>query len=218
MTTVTNAESLTPGTFLTIEDAKDWLQIPAGDYTRDNSLQLIVDMACAWATNFTGRPIAATRYDRRFDGWASWMGAFLMLPYYPVLEVVSVIEYWGIAGPHVLLESSPTDQIDGFQLVPNTGRLNRVFPGNVQKPWFPGSRNVEVVWVAGFNPIPADIKVATLELIAHWFRNTQQMSGRPSNAITAAAEFEPAGESGLWQGVPYRCTALLSPYISVNMS
>lgn len=218
MTVLQNAETLTPGTYLSVvDDVKPWLQIPEGDYSKDQSIQLITDMACTWCTNYIGRPIDPTRYDRRFDGWSSFMGAYIMLPWYPVLEVVSCIEYWGIAGPHVLVESTPTDQVDGFQLVPNTGRMNRVFPGNVQKPWFPGSRNVEIVWISGFNPIPADIKVATLELIAHWYRNTQQMSGRPSNTITAGQEFEPSGETGMWAGIPYRVQALLTSYLSVGI-
>jgi hypothetical protein len=213
-----NAESRVPQTFLDmVSEVKPWLQIPANDTSRDFQLRLIIDMACAWACNYIGRPIGPTTYDRRFDGWANWNGAYIMLPFYPVLEVTSVIEYWGIAGPHVLVESTPTVQVDGWQCVYNTGRLNRVFPGNVQKPWFPGSRNIEVVWTAGFNPIPADIKVAVLELIAHWFRNTQQMGGRPSNAINAAAEFEPADQSGLWAGIPYRCTALLAPFLSIGI-
>jgi hypothetical protein len=170
-------------------------------------------------SNYIGRPVGATQYDRRFDGWASWQGAYIMLPYYPVLEVISVVEYWGISGPHTLVESTPTTQVDGFQCVYPTGRLNRVFPGNVQKPWFPGSRNIEVVWVAGFNPVPADIKVATLELIAHWYRNTQLQSARPNNALPSSNEYEPASTGvGLWQGVPYRVTSLLAPYLSIGMA
>ncbi len=220
MSTNTNAQSQTPATYMDLaSEVKPWLQVPATSTARDANLTLITEMACSWVANYVGRAIGATTFDRRFDGWASWQGAYIMLPYYPVLEVVSVTEYWGIAGPHVLSESTPTVQIDGWQCAYNTGRLNRVFPGNVQKPWFPGSRNVEVVWTAGYNPIPADIKVATLELIAHWYRNTQQMGARPGNNIIVAAEFEPAEQAGgLWQGVPYRITALLSPYLSIGMA
>ena len=219
MSSLTNAKSATPATYLDlVADVKPWLQIPATSTLRDANITLITEMACSWVAGYTGRSIGATTHDRRFDGWASWQGAYIMLPFYPVLEIVSMTEYWGIAGPHVLVESTPTLQVDGFQCVYPTGRLNRVFPGNVQKPFFPGSRNIEVVWVAGYNPIPADIKMATLELIAHWYRNTQLMGAKIGNAISAQNEFEPASTAGgLWQGVPYRVTALLQPYLSIGM-
>lgn len=221
MSVLQNAVTQQVPPHVTITEAKQWLQVPSGDTSKDLNLQLIIDMACQWTSNFCQRPIAPITYDRRFDGWSNWNGAYIELPWYPVLEIESVTEYWGVAGPHYLEESTPTDQIDGWQCVYQTGRLNRVFPGNVQKPWFPGSRNIEVVWTAGYNPIPADIKVATLELIAHWYRNTQQQTGRVNGgAITPAAEFEPASDQvgGLWAGVPYRITTLLAPYISINIS
>jgi hypothetical protein len=206
--------SITYGTFLDLAaDVKPWLQIPGSDTSRDVNLELIVDMVCQWIQGYLGRPVGATRYDRRFDGWAGWQGAYVLLPYYPVLQIVSCVEYRGISGPYTLPESTPTDQVDGFQLSPLTGRLTRVFPGNVQKPWFPGSRNIEVVWVAGFNPVPADLKVAALELTAHWFRNTQQQSANRLGAPGSASEYDPASTGGLWAGIPNRIITLLAPYL-----
>lgn len=197
-------------------EVKTWLHIPPTDTQWDANLQLIVDMACAWVQSYCGRPFAPKQYDFRFDGWSSWNGAYIMLPKYPVLEIVSVTEYWGISGPHVLTESTPTTQVDGWQCVYPTGRVNRVFPGNVQKPWFPGSRNIEIVWIAGYNPIPPEVKVATLELIGHWYRNTQQ-----SGAVRAGAgggEYSPsASGAGLWEGVPLRITDTLDPYVTVGI-
>lgn len=215
-----NGGTQTPATYLsTSDDVIPWLQASGLNATQSGNLQMIVDMACGWCSEFIQRPIGPTQYDRRYDGWANWNGAYIMLPFYPVLSVVSVTEYWGIAGPHVLSEATPTNQVDGFQCVYATGRLNRVFPGNVQKPWFPGSRNIEVVWWAGYNPVPAQIKLATLELIAHWFRNTQQQAGRFGGQITPATEYEPAegASGGMWSGVPYRVTSLLEPFMSVSM-
>lgn len=223
MTIVENSNGLTQPfpNFLDLQaEVKPWLQIPASDVSRDANLQLITDMACEFASQYTQRPIAPTTYDRRFDGWANWNGAYVMLPFYPILEVVSVVEYWGTSGPNVLSESTPTNQIDGFQIVPQTGRINRVFPGNVQKPWFPGSRNVEIVWVAGYNPVPAQIRMATLELIAHWFRNTQQQSARANTQIVPSSEYEPSPSTpgSMWSGIPFRVTSLLQPYVSYSMA
>lgn len=222
-TTVVNSNGLSPQfpTYLDIQaEVKPWLQIPSSDTSKDINLQLITDMACEFCAQYTQRPIAPTTYDRRFDGFAGWNGSSLMLPYYPILEVVSVVEYWGTSGPNVLSESTPTNQIDGFQVEYATGRVTRIFPGNVQKPFFPGSRNIEIVWTAGFNPIPPMIRMATLELIAHWFRNTQQQSARANTQIVPSSEYEPSPSTpgSLWSGVPFRVTSLLNPYISYGMA
>lgn len=216
-----NGSSLVFPTFLDVaNDCKPWMNIPASNTQWDANLGLIVDMACQWVQNYLGKPIGPTSFTRRFDGWSGFQGAYLELPYYPVLEVTSVIEYWGVSGPHTLNESTPINQIDGWQCEYAVGRLIRVFPGNVVKPWFPGSRNVEVSWVAGYNPIPADIKLATLELATHWFRNTQEQSGvRTGIGIPASGEFDPAETSGgtMWTGVPYRIIDLLEPYLTIGI-
>lgn len=199
------------------QDVKPWLQIPSSDTSRDTSLQLILDMACDWVQSYLGRPVAPTTFDRRYDGWSGWNGAYIELDYYPVLEITSVVEYWGVSGPHTLTESTPTNQVDGWQCEYLTGRLTRVFPGLVQKPWFPGSRNIEVVWVAGYNPVPPKIKVATLELIAHWFRNTQQESGLRPPAASAGADYDSMTAGGPFEGVPMRIMDLLEPLTQVGL-
>ena len=213
----TNGESLIWSNYVDLDaDVKTWLQIPLTAPAKfDYQLQLLTDMTCQWVQNKLGRPIAPTQFTRYFDGNNGWNGAFIELPYYPVLSVASVTEYWGTSGPHVLLESTPTNQTDGWQCEYLRGTLRRVFQGLVERPWFPGSRNIEVTWTAGYNPVPADIKIATLEMIAHWWRNTQQQAGnRPS-----ISEYDPeAVASGLWQGTPLRITTLLDSYIQVGIA
>lgn len=211
---VTNQE-LTPQweTYLDLQnDVKPYLQFPTGSSTSDVRLQLIVDFACQWVQNYLGRPVAPTEFFRRFSGWTGLQGAFLNLPYYPVIQMVSVVEYWGANGPHTLTEQTPANQSanDVYQMDYLRGTVIRAFRGLMQRPWFPGSRNIEITWVAGYNPIPADLKIATLELIAHWWRNTQQASR--SNAPAGMAEYDSDVGPGMWAGVPHRVTALLSPY------
>jgi hypothetical protein len=198
-------------------DVKPWLQFKRNDTTHDTVLQLLTDAICQFAQKKLGQPIAPTTFYRRFNGWANWNGAYIMLPYFPVLEIVQVAEYWGVAGPHVLYESTPTDQVDGFQCDYQTGMLTRVFPGNVQKPWFPGSMNIEVRWTAGYNPIPADLKVATLEDIKEWWINTQQQSANRIGGATAANEFDSEEEGGTWMGMPSRVAAIIETYMQVGI-
>ena len=109
-------------------------------------------------------------------------------------------------------------RMDGYSVDYEKGRLTRVFPGLVEKPWFPGSRNIEIVWEAGYNPIPADVKVATLEMIAHWWRNTQQQSANRLGAAGANADYDPdVVAAGLWQGTPLRITSLLDAFLQVGI-
>ena len=201
-----------------VDDVLPWLQMTTRDLPQGSALagnmQLITSMACEWVQDYLGRPVAPTTFTRRFDGWSGWSGAYLELPYSPVLEITAVTEYWGVSGPHVLSESTPTVQIDGYQCEWLTGRLIRVFPGNVQKPWFPGSRNVEVTWTAGYNPTPPTFRTATLELIAHWWRNTQQQSAIRAGAD---ADYDPEESSGPFGGVPDRIYALLSPKTQIGI-
>ena len=201
-------------------DLKSYLQYPADKTDQDVTLTLILDAVNDWLSTYLQRPIAPTRFFERFDGWSGWGGAYVMLPYSPVLEIVSMTEYWGLNGGHQLVEQTPQNQYGvGFssanppggtyQLNPRTGTVIRTFPGLVQKPFFPGSRNVEIEWIAGFDPIPAQIKLAALELATWWYRNTQE---QPEIASPRAGYDDPA-TSGLWPAIPNRVTALLEPYV-----
>lgn len=216
-------------TYLDLElDVKPYLQFPvsgAQNIVQDQTMQLILDSACWWVQDYLGRPIGPTEFFRRFDGWAGWNGAYIMLPYYPVLEVVRIAEYWGLSGPHVLLEQTPQHQYgvgatgqssDTYQIDPVDGRLTRTFPGLVQRPFFPGSRNIEVTWIAGFNPVPPDVKLATLELFAWWYRNTQEdprMAGGHGAYGMGGSD-----KNELWPAVPNRVTVMLEAYTQQGLA
>ena len=211
-----NASSVTWQSYVDLkQDVKPWLQIPINNVQGDSRLQLLIDGTCQWAQRRIGQPIAPTTFLRRFDGWNGWNGAYIELPYYPILEVQQVIEYWGFSGPHYLSEQTPTNQVDGYQVVYELGRLTRAFPGLVQKPWFPGSRNIEVTWVSGYNPVPADIKMATLEMIAHWWRNTQQSA---RTVVRGGGDDADVVAAGLWQGTPLRITNILDALMQVGIA
>jgi hypothetical protein len=193
-------------------DVKPYLQFPASSVTSDVQLQTVVDMCCTWVQNYLGRPIAPTEFFRRFSGWSGLNGAYINLPYCPVLSMVSVVEYRGTSGPFLLTEQTPSHQVGGqevYQMDYLRGTVIRTFMGLVQRPWFPGSRNIEITWVAGYNPVPPDIRVAALELVGHWWRNTQQAS-RSGPMPTGYDPENPA--AGMFAAIPHRVEALLSQY------
>ena len=207
------------GNFLTLDDAHQYLQIPSGDTSRDSTLQFTIDAACYWVQDYLARPVAPTLFFRRFDGWSGYSGAYLEVPYYPILQYPAlpvIVEWWGSNGPQNIVLQTPENQAGGaqcYQLDALRGRLTRTFAGLVARPWFPGLQNVEVEWWAGYNPIPATIRWATCELIAYWWRNTQQASrtGPRGSNQDYGGSIDPS--SSLWPGVPNRVSEMLQPYL-----
>lgn len=197
-------------------DVKPWLQIPAGSSQQDVRLQMLIDTACWWVQNYLSRPVAPTEFFRRYDGSSGWNGSHIMLPYFPVLEVISVVEWWGSSGPHTLAEQTPEQQgtSDMYQVVPNTGRLTRTFMGLVQRPWFTGARNVEVTWTAGYNPLPQDLRFATLVLIGHWWQHFQQASR--SVPVPSGAMQHDASMMTPFSGIPVETERMLQSYKTIT--
>lgn len=179
-------------------------------------LQRVISAACSWAQNYCNRPVAPTEFRERHDGWG---GDTIMLKQSPFLKLVSATEWQSVGGPIELLESTPDNPIDGVQINYATSQLTRVFAGySWPRPYFPGRRNIEVIYIAGFNPIPPDLWIGTMELVAWWWRNTQQASRGP---IIRRGEYDPgetSSDNGLWQGVPFRVEAMISPYRKISFA
>jgi hypothetical protein len=75
---------------------------------------------------------------------------------------------------------------------------------------------VEVTWIAGFDPIPEDLRFATLKLIKHWWTQDQQVS-RSINRPGGLEEGMVQGP-GMWGGLPPEVKELLQPYVQVGMA
>lgn len=204
-------------------DVKPYLQVPLGKPTYDATLQAYTDAACTAIQNFCSRPFVPTQFSRYYSGYTGKDGDTIMLDYTPVVEIVSVTEWWGANGGHTLTRQTPEQQTnsaggqvgDVYQIDYLRGRLTRTFPALIKRPWFPGEGNVEVSYIAGYNPLPADVRAATFELIAWWYRNSQEAVrfGKP----TGAMEYDQPMPSALWPGWPDKVTDLLQPYVQQNM-
>lgn len=187
------------GAYVDFAEVWQYLQFPGSPgATQQNMLQRYINSACAFAQGPEGanRPIAPTEFQERHDGWS---GEYIMLRYSPFLELVKCTEWQSSGGPIILPESTPENPVEGIQIDYATSRIMRAFQGySWPRPFFPGSRNIEVTYIAGFNPVPDDIWEATMDLIGWKWRNSQQASR------TAAPV--PAGMSS------YNETANADPY------
>jgi hypothetical protein len=173
-----------------VNDVLPWLQFSttpsAGEQAK---LRMVIDDVCCWLQEELGRPFAPTVFARRFSVWS---GNTLMLPYYPIVgSPIRVAEFWGVNGEHLLEEQTPEHQGSNemYTVDPLRGYIVRSFQGLVPRPYFPGLRNIEVVWTAGYDPLPTQIKNATLKQIAHEWHREQQASRGGGQPV-------PAGEHG----------------------
>lgn len=200
------------GTYLDVAEVTEWLQfttgVPSG--STEKLLQRVIDAACTRAQNMAARPFCPTRFQERHDGWS---GEYIQLRYSPFLQLVTCTEWQSSGGPINLTESTPANPVEGIQIDYATSRIMRAFAGySWPRPFFPGSRNIEVTYVAGFDPVPPDIWEATVDLVAWRWRNSQQ-SSRSSPRPAGAEEYGgDSDSSGLWPGVPNRITEVFESY------
>lgn len=209
MELVANAISTSQwATYLDTTEVTEWLQFAGTTVSHPNILQRVIDAACWRAQEMANRPLGPTLFQERHDGWS---GEYIMLRYTPFLELVSCVEWQSAGGPIQLLESTPQNPVDGVQIDYATSRIMRTFAGySWPRPFFPGSRNIEISYKAGFNPVPPDIWEATVDLVAYWWRNTQQAS----RGLKAPNPYGDTGEASndLWPGMPDRIGDVFKQY------
>jgi hypothetical protein len=195
-------------TYLDYEETLDYLQISSTLTQRQQKiLQRYIDSACTYGQNRSGRPLGPNRFNERHDGWS---GEYIQLHFSPFLQLIQCQEWQSSGGFVQLPESTPENPVEGIQIDYGTSRIMRTFAGySWPRPFFPGSRNVEVTYLAGFDPVPPDIWEATMELVAWKWRNTQQAS---RSIIPAGSEFDQDASDGLWPGVPNRIAMVFDHY------
>ena len=197
---------------VTVADVKNFLRIPLTDTTYDSELSNLTYVATDMIEAWCNRPIAVKTMPTEFhDGW---QGDTIMLKYTPVVTVTSLTEVWSTGGAHVLPQvTDPTTQLyDGYQLESATGRVVRVFDSVWPKPFFPGSRNIVVVYSAGFSIMPPSLWHAARVLAAHYFQSQQSVfSAIPKFTPGQQADFNDV-RMGDWQGMPPVVEALIKPY------
>jgi uncharacterized phiE125 gp8 family phage protein len=147
---------------VSLADAK--LHMNKNNVADDVEIQDFIDAAQAVVTREVG-DIVPTQYTETLpvDGWR------IVLSRRPILSVTSLAVYTGGVSPTVVDPS-------GYRLSPSTGVIERLNGG-----WpipFTGS-DVTVTYLAGIaGPVPSNYRLATLELVAHLWRNSQMGRNR----------------------------------------
>lgn len=148
------------------------------DTSQDAELAGFIDAAAKMIENVTG-PITPNTYTEVHDGGA----AKLALRRVPVISVTSITEYVGLTGyPLTLQPLGATNDNYGYSLDdPITGVITRRSSAGILSPFMGGRSAVTVTYIAGRATVPANVRLAALELIREMWSSTQRgnSSGRP---------------------------------------
>ena len=79
----------------------------------------------------------------------------------------------------------------------------------------PGSQNIWATWIAGYNPIPADILEAALEWVAEKFH--AQFQTNVARPLSASEMNEDASGGTPYKGMPYYVENVLQTYIQPSI-
>ena len=204
---------------VTLSDVKQHLQIPATNPSYDYQLQGFI-YACEDVIQNECGAILPRHYDEFYDGGEP----YIYLRHRPVLSVENVEEGWGWMNYELDYQESNTVpagdmyaySIDSIE----AGIICRRSAGNVVIPFVPGTANIHVLYTAGRREIPGAIRLASLELVAHWFqssqlRTTATNAGEQAYDAVEGEKYTRAAEDnavGLNYGVPYRILELIKPF------
>lgn len=180
---------------LSLEVAKTHLNIPAMTDVSDDELQDFINAAEAAVERACG-PLAPTSITERVKG----SRAMLKLRVTPALELTSVTP---VGGSALTLSDLYLDQSAGVIEYDTGGSF--------------GSRAYTVVYVAGRDPAPDDLRQGVKELLRHmWKTQRGRAPGRVGSVTAAGSEEVTVGLApDTFGNFPPRVAQLVRPYVQV---
>lgn len=202
---------------VTLIDVKTHLRIPPTQSGEDAALMGFI-FAAEDVIRAECGDIVPRHYDESYDGGNST----IYLRHRPVLSVENVEEGWGYFNyelDYQQVNTVPAASMFAYSIdSPEAGAVTRRSAGNVVIPFVPGIKNIRVIYTAGRQTVPGAIRLATLELVAHWFQSSQLRATATNSGEQAydAVEGERYSRNydiaGMNYGVPFRILELLKPF------
>lgn len=202
-----------PTDVVTLQDLKAHLRMPLTDTTDDMALMGFIaavdDVVIAECDDVLPR-----HYDEYYDGGAYW----IYLKHRPVISVENVEEGWGWINyelDYQQVNTVPAGSMFAYSIdSPSIGGITRRSAGNVQIPFVPGTKNIRVWYTAGRQSVPASIRLAALEIVAHWYQNSQLRSMANSQTYSSYDAINEdwtraTGITSINAGLPQRVIELL---------
>ena len=150
-------------------------------------------------------PLLPKQYTQTFDGGASNIVPDMR----PIASVQSITEVNGVT-VFTITEQPMGAQTNsfGFTVDYTTGVITRRVFGGAAADWAAGTKNITVVYTAGYAVVPYTVRLACKELVRHWWSTTQiGRGGRRGSSAPDSTEVMPAHA-----GVPYRIEEMLRPW------
>lgn len=145
---------------------------PSAPNADDVSLQMFIDAADE-VIRYECDDILPKVFSESYDG-----GDYeIYLRHIPVLSVENIEEGWGWINwelDYVQVNSPPPYSMFAYSIdSADQGVITRRSAGNVQIPFRSGTSNISVQYTAGEAKTPANVTLAELELVSHWWQNSQ---------------------------------------------
>lgn len=168
-----------------LEEAKAHLNITTGNH--DGELQAMLTAAEAAIEERVG-PLGPVTITERLHG----TGYPVALRHYPIISLTSVTPVGGAAYDTVALDLDET-----------TGTLTFASGSSI------GAGRYDVVYVAGRASLPADLRMAVLELVRHFWDTQRGPTRRPGSTASDSASNTIPGAAYIF---PFRVEQLLAPH------
>ena len=140
---------------ITLAELKSYLWIT--DDTQDDIIQIYVDSANEYITNYIWRNITQADYTE-YEDW-DWQRT-IILKNYPVNSITSFqVNSWTIETPE-------REDVDDYKLVPEEGKIFLTFYLNR---WF---QNYKIEYNAWYDTIPWDLKLAWLKIAWSYYNDS----------------------------------------------
>lgn len=179
---------------ITLADAKLHLRLidsiaDAESYTaEDTMIQALIDAAVRYAENYTQSRFAKVSKIQVLDGFPV-RDAAIELPWSPVIAIDG-LDYVDPDGVTQAMDVSSL-RLDTRPIMPRLSpQYGSDWPATIAEP-----ESVTITATVGYEKLPADVRIALLLLIGHWYENREQVV---VGTITAE--------------VPLGVGALLAPY------
>ena len=169
-----------------LADALAELNLPSTPSDGGAKLQGFIDAATAVIEDIVGHVVPGTATET-YDGGDTT----IYLRQLPVLSVTGIVETIGLID-YTLTSQPVGSPIDNFGFTlddPATGRVTRRSAGSQPFPFYANTANIAVTYTYGRATVPANIRLAALELLRFWWQQGAQGLRPPFGA--------PAGEAGV---------------------
>jgi hypothetical protein len=202
---------LTPGTpqLVGLPEVKNYLEIPPDNLIHDQKLIGFIKQVQPLIEFETG-PIIPRLFDEWYDGGHPWVTLRHRprtgLNTTPLLRLAACSEYLGpVEWPLAIVSSPDQGQLYSCMVDVRRGRVVRRTAGGGTQPFPYQPQAVHVVYEAGQEQVPENVRLAALETIA-WWHSTQQPIGRGQRR---PADSEEGGKPSV--GLPYHAKSILGP-------